>query len=441
MSGTTLTNIWSVCNVVLLSCFVQAVASRSSCPALECWYLNEKAAKGGLTAPPSQEKSLLHIRTDGHRAASLQDSDDPSILRVYHVADPAATLCHRRSRRGSNRKPYCELNRFQPQTSTISWAASLAGQLSPVYLQADWFSAAVQRLDGGAGTSSIMRAPTQTNELDVVLSVTSTTMAVQSRLGEPVLLDCQFWADPASPLYGSGFAVEWRYQSRGSGRLLLAYDGKSDRLAESPEEGAAMDFEGLHRSGNASLVLREARVDHAGMYICMVYLPHLLAQVTIQLEIAEPPSLSIHPSPLPLAAPGQSLTVHCEASGFAPHSLELSWELKGPDGKSRSLGPGRLTGHRQAGDGTYSQDTRLDLDTSDAALGGGGELTCVAEHPGGTRRASVALRVIGFSTPSIEDSMAMVGVALVLYGLIKIVSWTFLPSGSNEAEESDKKEK
>lgn len=36
----------------------------------------------------------------------------------------------------------------------------------------------------------------------------------------------------------------------------------------------------------------------------------------------------------------------------------------------------------------------------------------------------------GFSTPTIEDSMAMVGVALVLYGLIKFISWTFTSSGS-----------
>lgn len=37
----------------------------------------------------------------------------------------------------------------------------------------------------------------------------------------------------------------------------------------------------------------------------------------------------------------------------------------------------------------------------------------------------------GFSAPSIEDSMAMVGVALVLYGLIKFVSWTFTSTGNH----------
>lgn len=111
--------------------------------------------------------------------------------------------------------------------------------------------------------------------------------------------------------------------------------------------------------------------------------------------IPEPPSLSIHPSPLPLAVPGQVLSVQCEASGFAPLSLELSWEFKGADGKTRALESSSITGHRQAWDGTYSQSTRLELDTSKLDLGRGGEVTCVAVHAGGTRRTSVALNVIG----------------------------------------------
>ncbi|XP_061674670.1 tapasin-like isoform X2 [Syngnathoides biaculeatus] len=435
-----MTSLRSVCHLALLAltCVVRASGDHS-CPALECWYLKDKVEKESLTRGPSQVKSLLHIRTEGQPASAPPSSADPAVQRVYAVADPAGTLCHR-SPGGSIRKPFCELSHFQPQPSTIKWAASLAEDLSPVYLQASWFSAAVRGLDGLHGTSSIMRDPAGTGELDVVLSITSATLVVQSRLGEPVLLDCQFWADPASPLYESGFAVEWRYQSRGSGRLLVAYDGKADRLSGSPEKGATLDFEALHRNGNASLILQEAQVRHSGTYICMVYLPHLLAQITMELEITEPPSLSIQPSRLPLAAPGQILTVHCEASGFAPHSLELSWELKGQDGKTRSLGAGRLSGHRQGWDGTYSQGTWLDLDMSDPKLGDGGEVTCVAEHPGGTRRAGVALRLAGFSTLSMEDSMAMVAVALVLYGLIKFVSWTVLPSGSNGAQETEKKE-
>ncbi|MEQ2203806.1 hypothetical protein XENOCAPTIV_003939, partial [Xenoophorus captivus] len=201
----------------------------------------------------------------------------------------------------------------------------------------------------------------------VILSITSKTMSAKSRLGDPVTLDCSFWVDPSNPLSASGFAVEWRYQTRGDGRLVLAYDGKMDRLADTHEQGVSLDFEALHERGNASLLLEEAKVRHSGTYICTVYLPYLLAQVTMDLQII----------------------------GFAPLPLELSWEFKGADGKSRSLGSGSVSGHRQAWDGTYSQSTRLELDTSKLDLGRGGEVTCVAVHAGGTRRANVTLNVIG----------------------------------------------
>uniref|UniRef100_UPI003AAEC6F0 TAP binding protein (tapasin), tandem duplicate 1 n=1 Tax=Centroberyx gerrardi TaxID=166262 RepID=UPI003AAEC6F0 len=433
-------------SLVAFSCFIQVYGS--SCPVLECWFVQEKTGRGGgLTAATSQEKSLLHIRTAADSGSAERRQQPPSDInpdRVYYITDPAATLCHASldPPRGSVQKPQCELNPFLPQPSTLQWAAALTDSaLSPIYLQADWFSAALQGLDGQLVLSSIMRAATATKEPDVVLSVSSTTVSVQSRLGEPTLLDCGFWTDSSSPLSGSGFAVEWRYQFRGDGRLVLAYDGKTDRFAETQEEGAALDFQGLHERGNASLILREAKVRHSGTYICTVYLPYLLAQVAVDLEIVEPPSLSIFPSPLPLAVPGQVVKVQCEASGFAPLSLELSWEFTGADGKSRPLGSGSVTGHRQAWDGTFSQTTTLELDTAKLDLGRGGEVTCVAVHPGGTRRASVTLNVIGFSAPSIEDSMAMVGVALVLYGLIKLVSWTFISSGSDEAGKQEKKEK
>lgn len=37
--------------------------------------------------------------------------------------------------------------------------------------------------------------------------------------------------------------------------------------------------------------------------------------------------------------------------------------------------------------------------------------------------------ISGVSAPSIEDSMAMVAVALVLYGVIKVLYWTFSSAG------------
>uniref|UniRef100_A0A3Q3GWC9 Ig-like domain-containing protein n=1 Tax=Labrus bergylta TaxID=56723 RepID=A0A3Q3GWC9_9LABR len=373
-----------------------------SCPVLECWFVHEKG-RGGLTSGGNQEKTLLYISTDehGHPAESQRAPSDANPDRVFFITDPAGTLCQPPLNRpsGSAKKPQCEINPFLPHPSDLKWVAALTeSTLSPYTCKL-------------IGLQPLIRTPN-----NMILSVTSTTIDVQARLGEPVQLDCSFWVDPSSPLSGSGFAVEWRYQFRGDGRLVLAYDGKMDRVADIQEEGATLDFEGLHEKGNASLILQEAEVRHSGMYICTVYLPYLVAQVAV-----ETPTLSIYPSPLPLTVPGQTLIVQCEA-----------WEFKGTDGKSRPLGSGSVTGHRQAWDGTFSQSSRLELDTTNLDLGRGGEVTCVGVHPGGTRRASVTLNVIGFSTPSVEDSMAMVGVALVLYGLIKLVSWTFTSSGSKK---------
>uniref|UniRef100_A0A672RJ44 Ig-like domain-containing protein n=1 Tax=Sinocyclocheilus grahami TaxID=75366 RepID=A0A672RJ44_SINGR len=290
-----------------------ALTSGSGCPVLECWFVQEKPGHGG----------------------------------GFSVSD-------------------CEMNPFMPHASMVRWASALTDSAhSPVYLQADWFSVAAQGIDEQLTLSSIMRAPSASKE-----PVSSKTPVVRSRLGEAVLLDCGFWVDSSSPVHGSGFSVEWRYQFRGEGRLVLAYDGKTDRFAETSETRADID-------------ITEAQVRHSETYICTVYLPHLLAPVAVDLEIVEPPSLSIYPSPLPLLVPGQVLLVQCEASGFAPHTLDLSWEFSGADGTSRSLGQGSVTGHREASDGTFSQ-SRLDGD-----------------------------------------------VALVLYGMIKFLSWTFSSSGKS----------
>ena len=52
-----------------------------------------------------------------------------------------------------------------PQPSTVQWAVPLTDSAhSPIYLQADWYSAALQGLDGQLALSSVMRAPTATKE-------------------------------------------------------------------------------------------------------------------------------------------------------------------------------------------------------------------------------------------------------------------------------------
>ncbi|KAJ8398371.1 hypothetical protein AAFF_G00426260 [Aldrovandia affinis] len=432
--------------LALLNCILQ-VHGRS-CPVVECWFVHDKPGRGGgFPAGMNQDKCLMYVRTspDSGRAESQQKPPaDIDPTRIYHVIDPSASLCSLSflSPEGSVKKPQCELNPFLPRPSIVKWAAPLTSSAqSPTYLQADWLSASLQGLDGQLALSNVMRAAKATNEPSVILSVFSTSTLVRSRLGVPVVLDCGFWMDSSSPISEQGFSVEWRYQFRGAGKLVVAYDAKSDRLAETSEEGAELDISALHQTRNASLLLEEAQVRHTGTYICTVYVPYLLAQVAIDLEIEEPPSLSISPSPVPISFPGQTLTVQCEASGFTPLSLELLWEFVGADGTVQLLGEGGVSGHRQASDGTFSQSSRLRLDLGKLDLGRGGEVTCVAVHPGGNRRTSTTLNIIGVSGPSIEDSMAMVAVALGLYGLIRLCSWMFSTSGSIDSDSKEKKDK
>lgn len=231
-------------------------------------------------------------------------------------SDPAGSFCHQslNPRRGSIEKPSCEINPFLPYPSPLQWTASLTDSgRSPHYLQADWFSTSTQGINKEMAISSIFRAPTGSKELSgnrhksfrlmsfaeffaflcdfilsplppVVLSLTTKTVLIRARLGEPVRLDCSFWSDPSSPVSGSGFALEWRYQFRGKGRVVLAYNGKTDRLT-ADDDGATLDFDALHQRGDAGLILQKAEVHHTGLYICSVYLPYLAAQVTMELEV------------------------------------------------------------------------------------------------------------------------------------------------------------
>lgn len=67
---------------------------------LDCWFVQEKAGRGGgLTAPTSQEKSLLLIRKDAH-SHSAEPQVTPSDInpeRVYFVTGefnlPVVRMC------------------------------------------------------------------------------------------------------------------------------------------------------------------------------------------------------------------------------------------------------------------------------------------------------------------------------------------------------------
>lgn len=57
----------------------------SRCPVLECWFVQEKAGRGGgLTPAVNQEKSLLHVSTGAH-SGSRQAPSDINPDKIYFV--------------------------------------------------------------------------------------------------------------------------------------------------------------------------------------------------------------------------------------------------------------------------------------------------------------------------------------------------------------------
>ncbi|MGH0160493.1 UNVERIFIED_CONTAM: hypothetical protein FKN15_057566 [Acipenser sinensis] len=215
------------------------------------------------------------------------------------------------------------------------------------------------------------------SSLSAVLSVFSHTPVLRSRLGRAARLDCGFsvlpgWQDP-----GSGFAVEWRYQFRGEGRLVYAYNGQTDRLEErsAQQEEASMDLEALHRTGNASLLLHNVDVHHRGTYICTVYLPYILAQVAMELEVI----------------------VAVEACRGRRGALP-------PGGSALRTHP----------------EPRRDLQ---------GTYICTVYLPYILAQVAMELEVIGASGPSIEDAIGLFVVAFLLYGLLKLGSRLFCVKG------------
>uniref|UniRef100_A0A3Q3ELK8 Uncharacterized protein n=1 Tax=Labrus bergylta TaxID=56723 RepID=A0A3Q3ELK8_9LABR len=245
-------------SLVAVFCLVQACSS--SCPVLECWFVHEKG-RGGLTSGGNQEKTLLYISTDehGHPAESQRAPSDANPDRVFFITDPAGTLCQPPLNRpsGSAKKPQCEINPFLPHPSDLKWVAALTeSTLSPLYLQADWFTTSHQDSKQQRTISSIMRAP-QEPKSTMVMTMTQKRSGheVQPSTFRPDLGNRCSWTAASGwtpPLQGMG---DWSWHTT----------AKWTRVADIQEEGRL----------NASL----------GMYICTVYLPYLVAQVGWSLRL------------------------------------------------------------------------------------------------------------------------------------------------------------
>ncbi|XP_059813472.1 tapasin-like isoform X1 [Hypanus sabinus] len=408
---------------------------------VDCTFVEEARGKGSFPGAVDQTDAMLLLRRvsgrrlEDERPSGVAVPPDLKPGMFLEVFDHSRVTGHAGFRQPADvrEKHGCEINKYLPQDSILAWAAHLSeDERTPAYQSGRWFSTHLHTHDRSFSVSSLHRvvsepageedpAPVQTS---VVLNVFSRMPQVSARQGQDVLLDCGFTLDRSM-----GFAVEWRYQFEGSGHVVYAYNGLQDRV-HIAQEGAELLMNLLHSHGNASLVLRNVRLQQDGTYICTVYAPNLQAQQAVSLHILEPPTLVLRPDPLYLY-PDQAQDILCEALGYYPLDVSMTWTRRAPGNGSAELLPNSwLNGHNKNSDGTFNVTGVISVRPT--AADHGTVYTCHAQHvsmKGGVRK-SLTLKVAGVSGPSVEDAVGMLVCAFVLYGALKLLYCFVFPQGS-----------
>ncbi|KAM4603206.1 tapasin-related protein [Discoglossus pictus] len=172
--------------------------------------------------------------------------------------------------------------------------------------------------------------------LTVDLLVSSSPTSQLTPIAADVSLNCEVWGDQERA------QVEWYLQKEGKGQRLDPEDGS--RLSVNP--GA------LAQRGDSSLAIRGVRVKDEGTYICAVTSGQHRVQQILQLQVREPPQVTV------FLSLGTNPTLTCHTDRYYPLDVEVSWLL----GESPVVHASPVTSsHRRNSDGTYNVSTHLSV--------------------------------------------------------------------------------
>ncbi|XP_027732080.1 tapasin [Vombatus ursinus] len=431
---------------------VRWATARPGPSVLECWFVEEQGG-GGMLREVTKRPAVLLLRQGPGEPPPRPDLDSSLYLKVY---DPAGSL-------GDSLKesvtPSCELNRYVPSPAASDWVAGLTPEPhSPRSLDGTWLvislSSPQVRLTSLLQLSQSQPVPSSVTIATVVMTVFSHSPAALVGPGKKVTLDLSFTYTPPnsggapSSLGPPPFGLEWRRQHRGIGQLLLAVTpGLGGQALGSPEGAvafAAWDEEGVEGpwSGNGTLLLPIVKPHQEGTYLATVHLPHLQAQVALELQIQKPPKVTLTPSPVVWAYPGQSPPeLLCLISHFyPPEELEVAWEFQNGTGGGSRVAGGQAwrSSYRYHPDGTVSISAYLRPPPVTVEQHGS-HYICRVQHSSMKTKglsAQVSLEVAGVSGPSLEDGVGLFLSAFLLLGLIKGMGWvvSFLSPSTDTKE-------
>uniref|UniRef100_F6X825 TAP binding protein n=1 Tax=Monodelphis domestica TaxID=13616 RepID=F6X825_MONDO len=397
---------------------------------LECWFVEEQGGGGGMLRGVTKRPAMLLLRQGPGEPPPRPDLDPSLYLKVY---DPAGSLGD--ALQGSP-APSCELNHYVPSPAASDWAAGLTPEPhSPRSLDGAWL--VVSLTSPQFRLSSLLQL---SQSQPVPSPVTLATGKGESL--HPLSAICvRFTIGPLnsgralSSLGPPPFGLEWRRQHRGTGQLLLAVTpGLGSQALGSPEGAVAFatwDEEGVEGpwNGNGTLLLPAVQLSQEGTYLATVHLPHLQAQVALELKVQKPPKVTLSPSPIVWAYPGQAPPeLLCLISHFyPPEELNVTWEFHSSIGERSKVAGGQAwcSSYRYHPDGMVSISAYL-RPPSVKVEQHGSHYVCRVHHPSLQAKsisAQVSLEVAGVSGPSLEDGVGLFLSAFLLLGLIKGIGW------------------
>ncbi|XP_055988433.1 tapasin [Sorex fumeus] len=451
--------------VLLLLAVAVGCAPVAAGPAvLDCWFVQD-AGRGRLEKKPA----ALLLRPGEGPVPPRPDLGPEFYLQVH---DPAGALrvAFQRVTRDAP-APHCEVSHYVPLPASAPWAAGLAPERScPRALDGTWYLVSVtSQLLSLSSLLRLQPRPSQEQEQEpglvtvvtAVLTVFSHTPKSRVRLGQDAVLDLSFAYAPPSTVGDAPapgvppFGLEWRRQHLGKGHLVLAstpgLKGSLPRAQDGAVTFAAWDDDEPWGpwTGNGTLVLPAIHPSQEGSYLATVHLPYLQGQVTLDLAVQKPPTVSLMPAPLVWAAPGEAPPeLVCHVSQFyPPEGLEVEWELRGGPGGAFQKAEGQrwLSALRHHADGSVSLSGHLQPPPVTLEQHGV-RYACRVRHrtlPTFGRSAAVTLEVAGLSGPSLEDGVGLFLSAFLLLGLLKALGWVaaYLTGPKEDLKEEKEKTK
>uniref|UniRef100_A0A3Q4BLC9 Ig-like domain-containing protein n=1 Tax=Mola mola TaxID=94237 RepID=A0A3Q4BLC9_MOLML len=216
---------------------------------------------------------------------------------------------------------------------------------------------------------------------EVIFLVFTERKKVSALLRSDVVLSCGFKQQEKH--LAPEVDLEWRLQHRGKGLKLLNIttrldDAEGSTAVNEGRTGSSVDAAAIVNDGDASVTLTKIKVQDEGTYICTVSLGPFQAQQIIQLQVLQPPHVSLSEDTLILKE-NSPQTLSCRCTKYYPLDVQMEWLFLSPADTEPTVFPnqGSLSSHRQHGDGSYSLSSHLTVPSS---ISPGTEITCRVSH-------------------------------------------------------------